>query len=424
MQISVIKGLMKVIFIYLVMVFLFTMSMIVVCFIPRYLVSDNIEASGIILEEEGYFPNYTNCELFKFDNFTDILMLNGMYVEDSDKPIASAMLNTVLLNKKIYNLPAIPDNSFFNDKKETYNQYMYGRYWHGYEVIQKPLFLLLTIRGIRVANYLVLGLLLGMVSYLLYQKVNSAVSISFLISVLMVGGILIPRSLQYSSMFYVSLIFMALVLYFKRLTSNLTNTINTFFVIGGITVFIDYLTTPQLTLCLPLICCLMVYTKNNPCSYVMAAMTSWMAGYVSLWVSKWIIGYGLLNVNLIADALTHAEERVSVVYDGASWTFKYMLISLWSYLGSIEYQIVFCLIILLLMTFLIYSLYNIQLRHRIIANKWLLLIFLFVPVWFIILRNHTIEHFYFTWRALLVQIWIILIIISKSVSFHFKHNEE
>lgn len=402
------------------MVVLFTMSMISVCLIPRSMVADNIESSGKILKEEGYFPNYTDYELFKYDNFTDILMLNGMYIEDRDKSIASALLNPVYINKKMYSLPAIPDKEIFNDKEENYLPYMYGRYWHGYEIIQKPLFMLFTIRGIRLVNYFFLIFLLGTVTFLLYKKVNCTVSISFLISFFMVGGILIPRSLQFSSMFYVSFISMILVLYFIKLTSNLSIIAYTFFIIGGITVFIDYLTTPQLTLCLPLICCQMTHSKKNPCSYVIIAMVSWIAGYISLWASKWMIAYNVLKENLLADAIIHIEERMSVIYGGASWTFKYILVLLWNYLGSLVYKITFCLIMFLLVSILVYSLNNRQLRNRLLAYKWLLLIFLFVPIWFIVLRNHTIEHFYFTWRALLIPIWIILIFISKLVNFYFK----
>lgn len=392
---------------YLSMVLAFTLIMIGVASIPQSAVEENVKASGTTFEQEGVYPG--SPRMFMYDNYTDVLMLNGIYSEETGHPVWFGMMNYVWLDSSYRFLPGTLRKLTEPEEAKTLHSHNYGRYWHGYEMFLKPALCILDIQGIRLLNYALLFALLVWVIYLLYDRCGWAASLSLLACLLAMNFVMIPRSLQYSSMFYISFVSMIVVLLKPKLTGTLGNTGLTFFIIGGITVFIDYLTTPQLSLGLPLLAALLAYPKPRAYRYVVTASATWILGYASLWISKWIVGTCLTRQDFFAIALKHVEERASIDYDGVSWTLGTLASQCWSGLSEMGIAWLPVVIVLLIVSLLTYSLVAPQQRQRWEDLGWMWIVWLIVPVWYLVLRNHTIEHFFFTWRALLLPAWTFIL---------------
>ena len=196
------------------------------------------------------------------------------------------------------------------------NKESYGRYWHGYQVTLKPLMTIMDYSAIRILNYILFSLLIVVCSWLIYRKIGKAACGLFVLSLALINFPIVPLSLQFSTCFYLSFLSMIAVMVFPRLVEKDDNLYCTFFIIGGITSFMDFLTTPQLTLGLPMIVCLLMSNRKDKWKYVIYISIAWALGYGLIWASKWLVGYLLTGTNILADAMESAKLRTSDVYKG------------------------------------------------------------------------------------------------------------
>lgn len=195
------------------------------------------------------------------------------------------------------------------------------------------------------------------------------------------------------------------------LTKSNSNIFCSFFVIGGITSYLDFLTTPQLTLGLPLIVFMLTKRPKNTWKIVIAVSIAWALGYGLLWASKWMVGYLLTGNNIIADAMQSAELRTSNQYKGVEMTIPNILNFIWiSIKNNGLLSLFYAGIIGILLCLGIY-LKILKSKRTFKEYSWLLLIALIVPIWFLVLRNHSIQHGWFTWRAGLLSLFSLLLFI-------------
>ena len=78
---------------------------------------------------------------------------------------------------------------------------------------------------------------------------------------------------------------------------------NFFFIIGGLTSFFDFLTTPVLSLGLPLSLHLLLNREGEKWRKVVKMGIIWLAGYASIWLSKWILVSLFTEHNMLLEAL-------------------------------------------------------------------------------------------------------------------------
>ena len=203
------------------------------------------------------------------------------------------------------------------------------------------------------------------------------------------------------------------------LTKSDANILGTFFIIGGITSYLDFLTTPQLTLGLPLIVYMLTKHPKDTWKIVIAISIAWALGYGLLWASKWMIGYLLTGNNILADAMQSAELRTSNQYKGMEMTIPNILNFIWINIKAKGLlPLLYAGIIGILLCLGIY-LKILKSKHTFKEYSWLLLIALIVPIWFLVLRNHSIQHGWFTWRAGLLSLFSLLLFIYY-IMFLFK----
>jgi len=374
--------------------------------IPSVKISTNINKSIATLKDEGVYPNILNFKLFQLDNYTDALMLNIAASVNEENPLHAAMLNywhTSGNNRKIID----DTQAVINNQSSGLEKQSYGRYWQGYLIFLRPALTIMNYNHIRILNYLVLGSLLLLVLYQINIKIGSQIMVFFLLTMILVSFPIVPLSMQFSTVFYISFISILFILNNKTYLQDWSNFILLFFIIGACTSFFDFLTTPLLTLGLPLTILILIDNNaTNKYLSIISASVIWGLGYGITWASKWIIGELITGINILEIAMESVAVRTSYAYSGMEMTipqifsFSFSMLRkfnlLWPFVGLITG-------VILLYLFLVKD------GKHFINHAYLLLIASMVPFWFLVLRNHSIQHGWFTWRALAVTMFAGLI---------------
>lgn len=407
----------KIIVAYVAMVMTFTVLMIGVSCIPRSAVSRNVVSSMKVMEDEGLYRKIMNFKLFQLDNFTDTYMMNLVVSADSRHPVEAAMMNYNYKSSNFldlaYNTEKVAQGQSFSGGVKN----SYARYWHGYQVVLKPLLVIIDYSVIRVVNYIAMTVLLCGVAVLMWKRIGRKACVLFLVSLLLINFPIVPLSLQFSTCFYISFIAMLLVMMGRNILKDGSNLFTLFFCIGGVTAFMDFLTTPQLTLGLPLICYMLMSEREGKWKQVIYVSCVWTLGYGLLWASKWGIGHLLTGNDILTAAKEAAELRASDIYKGMHMTVPGIVGFIWNAIKA--KHLVGVLVAALLFVFVMTVVYvkAVDGKKKAKDYAYLLIIMLMVPVWFFVLRNHSIQHGWFTWRAGLLSLYSLLLFVGYTSSW-------
>lgn len=351
--------------------------------IPADIIRDNAVNSQKILSKEGNYPS--GYFLFQRDNFTD-----GLMISMSTMPTEGNSFRTSLLNPRY-----LPENTEESDLKNISQEddvspdRFYARYWHGYQLPLRLALIVGDIYVIRIINYVLLTLLLALAFYLIVKRKGKTVAIIFLISMIVIGFPIIPLCMQFSSNVYITLAAVIIILWFKEYFDKTERLICAFFIIGGTTAFVDLLTAPLMTLCIPLGVILYCYHDNNNTGIRSAILCtgSWGAGYGFIWASKWILSTLVTGINIIGDAATNAATRTNgeIAWRGTFETYieTYFLPT----------------IVVLYLIFLGICLFRAGTISKMKRNSYLLILALYPPIWVTVLHNHSVIHYWFVWRS-------------------------
>lgn len=150
-------------------------------------------------------------------------------------------------------------------------------------------------------NTIILYLITLYTVFLVYKKLGLAVSVLFAYSLLMIDIIVIPHSIQFSSVFYIMFLSLIFIFNISENKSFSKTLIYIFFIIGCFTSFFDLLTSPLLTLGIPLTFVILLLHKKNSNlirnDYIILMENSiiWGIGYGITWSTKWFIATYILK---------------------------------------------------------------------------------------------------------------------------------
>lgn len=416
------KTIRSIVIAYVCMLVLFTVGMIVVFAIPTPSLTRQVARSAKAIEEEGIFWQPLGVYLLQTDNMTDCMMLNFNAYADSSRPVEAAMLNYYGYDydgPQRYKTLARDTWRLAEEGREAMpNRFCYARYWHGYQVVLRPLLLLFDYTFLRWFNYGAMSLLFGLVLWLMWRRMGQGATLLFMVSLLAVVFPLVPLTMQCSTCFYLALSGMLLPLWRPQAFQKTSVLSLYFFVLGGVTAFMDLLTTPQLTLGFPLIVCLMLQREGKRNRQVISLSVSWLSGYALLWASKWVVAYILTGYSVFGNAIGSAMVRLSdtIVYGGQEMKMMDLVhIMLARINGYVPLPVLFLLLGLLVLFLAYYIYYNMCARKEALHRYgWLLLVAAIVPVWFIVLKNHSFQHIFFTWRAWCLTLYACLLYVHAS----------
>lgn len=387
--------------------------------IPRSAIRENVLESAQYLSEHALFETLTDgIEGSKVDHYADSILLAIAYQYDADKPLESVMSSsyyyTEYQNENQNLLDAVTQELPANQE--------YLRYWHGSNVIVRPLLMFFNIEEIYLLNGIVLLSLSVLLVALLLKNHAVAPAIGITAGLLLTSSWVVPFSLEYTWTYLLMLLFA--IGGFRLASKERWQFLGSFFLLNGmLTSYMDFLTTEILTLFIPLLLILWTDHRKNPqrpwkCFYAAAgkAVFAWCCGYIGMWVMKWLLASVILGSNAMPYVWGHVEERL-----GGTAFFPYLLQILDRNVGCLfplEYGLPGVLATLGLLLGCAYVLYVYHKPQSCKKFIWLYLGICAIPyIRYLVLQNHSYLHFFFTYRAQMVTILGIALLMEETVEW-------
>lgn len=379
-----------------------TLLMIAVYAIPADAVQKNVQASMDTLTSEGLryavIPGYSSSRL---DNFTDAIMLGNMVIAPSPSIVENAMTNSRFPGGQ----PIAALDSYLKGDESTGFE-AYSRYWHGYLVILKPLFLFINYNSVRVLNMTAQLALVLSIAALFGRRNLSRYVLPLFAAYMSLCPIALMCSLQYSSVFYIAFLAMLCMLLLHERLSRMGYGL--FFLLTGIlTSFFDFLTYPVITVGLPLaLFCVLTQRNQEPVrlSTLIRLGAAWAFGYLGMWGGKWLMASLLTGHNSFEEAVS------SILYRSGAHTDEGEPISIFAGLACNLQQLfnpLFTLIFLGVIALCVLLLLRRGLRLPPRCALPYLLIALLPAAWLICTCNHAVSHTFYTYRSLSVAVFAI-----------------
>jgi hypothetical protein len=306
---EVIRRTVRAVGIFMAMLVVFVAMMTAVFALPQETIIVNAGDSLPRLRSETFYHAPVLDEgPYKLDNYTDALMIDTAIADPGDGPFVAAIAarngGSSAQGGPIEALAAsaagrrIPGGG-------------YAYYWHGYQVVLRPALVFFEYEDIRYLNVMLLGaLLLGGTLYVRHCA-GTLIASTFAISLLAVGIYVVPLSLQFSGVVYLTIAAVIAVVALQARGTLRAWEIELFLVVGMVTAFVDLRTAPLLTLGLPLAVLLAVRARiAEPDAGTVRSLWTcmrlsavWGAGYGGAWAAKWLIAAPVLGVGVARRAL-------------------------------------------------------------------------------------------------------------------------
>lgn len=323
----------------------------------------------------------------------------------------------------------------------------YARYWHGYLILLKPLLLIfnyMELRYLMIAVEITLFLLDGV---LLFQKYGMQYVFAFLTFYLFLNPLVVASSLNYSTDIILAFGGTTVVMVgFHFWQKHAYAICLLFMALGMVTSYMDLLTAPCLTLCIPLITFLTgqwIYYDEIDCadmrqcghkdgvfiyiSSLIGGIVGWAFGYIGMWAGKLVIGSCIVGRNLWTEAVATAKWRMSNFSDNIVLTTKQVIDSNISEI-SIVFWFLFVAIIFLVILSGSFSTHSIH-RYGVKIDMmyvFSMILMIMVPfLWYNVAKNHSYQHCWFTYRELGITIYaiVLLAIYIGNYRKRYKHDD-
>lgn len=292
------------------------------------------------------------------------------------------------------------------------NSITYARYWHGYLIFLKPLFLIMELDGIYIINTIVLSVLCLAVLYLMYKRL-AIYSIAYVVALLCMHPENIVVSFQLSSIFYALNITLLLLLMKKDWTKE--QVLYIFLLDGILVAFFDFLTYPYVAVAIPLLVYYLLHKQEEVKMDFLTMLIqgiSFIFGYAGMWAMKWIYATLFTSENVIADAINSVLHRTGVTDSNAdvmsSGVGESLYRNIYTFFDDGNIMVLVVAVIVAFIALLIN-------RKKITINKQtavfcgLMVISPFA--WLIVLSNHCSLHPHLEWRTLCIVVFALAVFV-------------
>lgn len=400
-----------------------------------YIPLDNIKKNVLASEEELYHlsdgDKYDTEEYSEmYDTKTNIIMLQEVVSPPLYSPFEDALLSPTS-NYAI---------NFFGDwvsmlmdhaQKDSYEDgdlATYPRYWHGYIIFLKPLFVFLNLKQIYMINTFIQILLVLVVLYLFIKKLKPYVP-AYLLTIGTLNPMIIAKSFQLSSIYYAMLLTILCILIFSDAKDKKKIFLYTFVLDGIFVAFFDFLTYPLVAFGVPVVVVMLLSNqslKNNIIDLIKNGF-AFLWGYAGMWVSKWIWASIFTNENVIMDGILSVLHRIGSgeesVSDSVFATEINPVVSIVknaeSYFSDNTIGMIIAFIIFIgIIAFK--KKIKINFKQSINTVIPIALVSLLSIAWFIVLNNHCTLHPHLEYREWAVMIFALAVIICH---FTISENE-
>lgn len=364
--------------------------------LPDRPVRRSIERSVAMGDIDRDYPRaIVNKEMCRMDNCTDALILNQVWCMRTEAPMQAIML-LPSRGGETRNVEALDGVVAGVDLPVQH----YPRYWHGNTFLARWLMLCLgRYANVRLALYYTSSLLILLLLALLLRHGATRMALSLSIAFLLLKGYVLQFSIQFYPVLVLAVVGAILMIVHRK---SFGRCLTVLFVVGSLTAYFDLLTTPLLTLGVPLL----VLLSCNELPYrdggvpksvksIVAAAAIWLVGYAATWAAKWLLATCLTPVNVFADAFSTGLYRISG---------EVPQLGDYSIAGVIVDNLRKCplpVMVLVLVPLVVAMPFAFR-KQRIATAVTYLLVSLMPFVWYCVLANHSYVHCWFTYRALMI----------------------
>lgn len=372
------------------------------------------ESINILTEEQEYhkvIPGYNSTQL---DNFTDSWML-GNAVYNSDLPLWKKALTCTSAD-----YGDGPLNGLVRYLKERGvgigkdKEIEYTRYWHGYLILLKPLLLFFNYADLRVLNMILDILLMFLIFNTLKDMGFRREAWGYVVAVLFILPVVIPLSIQFSVMFYLTNIAVWILLKKYDWIVENNKMLLYFQIIGMAASYFDFLTYPIASLGVPMVCLFLLDADGTlwlKIRKIICLSMSWGFGYSAMWAGKWVLSTVTLGDNVITNALSQISLRASHIQDGE----KITTIDTW--IRNLEFFFKKPYLILIVICFIIAVIGIFRNRKSILyvaADVFPFMLIGAMPfAWYAFAGQHSYEHHWFTFRGLMTSVFACTCICAR-----------
>jgi len=313
---------------------------------------------------------------------------------------------------------ALIEDSSLNPMEAAMSINNYARYWHGYQVFVRPMLAVGTYENMVYVSVLLFFLLMIYCYIKLRDRLGTPVALAFFFTLYAVRIIATSLCLNNSGCFLVA---MALILAVLRLSNTEHEKwLYPLFLLAGMEVtYIDVLTAPMVSLCLPLTVHLLILLKEGRTSLrenltdTIALPVFWAVGWGLFWACKWIIGSLVLGRNLITDAVEQAGIRIAGEAAYATSPLGAIIANVAIIFPDDRLTQMIVLLIVLALALLV-LLYHKKWKD-LVQGLPLVIVAISPFLWMIVLSNHSQIHAPFVFRILSVSIFAALCLVIYAV---------
>lgn len=340
----------------------------------------------------------------RLDNWTDSIMISEAVWNDPEDSLVEKVMLNPFFGVAYQETPVKALQAYLNGVDEIWvNKSAYPRYWHGYLVILKPLLMLFNIQEIRMINMMVQLTLAAVVMILIDKRLGWKWLLPFGISYIVLNPVSLIMSFQYSDIYYITVIFL-IVLLRKKEKPSMTWLCCYFMAVGMETCCFDFLTYPVVSMGMPLGLYILLYHDSAKETVLKMILFSflWCIGYAGFFVLKWALAFFLTGENVLADGAGEVALRFSgTIGSGHVETTPWNAVKY--NLANVATKPTY----LMIAVFIVFYLVRLFVKHDgFVFSKDIVLPLLFLSlyafIWYVTIRNHSIIHASMTYRNLAV----------------------
>ena len=382
---------------FFILIAVFFVSMTLVYCIPTSWIQGNVEKSIEVLEGEGEYPMYF---FYRHSAIIDI---------HTDKLMYESL---------------IQNRDYYNPIQAAMSINQYPRYWHGYQVLLRPLTVVFQVQELRYLGMLTFHLLFFWSAWLMAKETKPLYAMFYVLTVASGYVVFLPVCFQFLTTFLV--LFVSLIVLLRRYDKNkplpAAKWMLYFFVVGMVENFFDFLTYPILTLGIPLVLLLWLRVRDEQADFrgnfwfMFKASLSWFFGYALTWISKWLLSAAILGVRYFWRTMSVVQYRLEGSEEEPLDRIGTIQRNLKAWLnvqdgGVISWSKIALLILIVAVVLIIWR----KLKDWKAVGAYLPILFVaaYPYIWYLVMSNHSQIHYWYTYRAQLVALFAGLVFLAS-----------
>ncbi len=381
---------------FFILIAAFFVSMTLVYCIPTSWIQGNVEKSIEVLEGEGEYPMYF---FYRHSAIIDI---------HTDKLMYESL---------------IQNRDYYNPIQAAMSINQYPRYWHGYQVLLRPLTVVFQVQELRYLGMLTFHLLFFWSAWLMAKKTKPLYAMFYVLTVASGYVVFLPVCFQFLTTFLV--LFVSLIVLLRRYDKNkplpAVKWMLYFFVVGMVENFFDFLTYPILTLGIPLVLLLWLRVRDEQADFrsnfwfMFKASLTWFFGYALTWISKWLLSAAILGVRYFWRTMSVVQYRLEGSEEEPLDRIGTIQRNLKAWLnvqdgGVISWSKIALLILIVAVVLIIWR----KLKDWKTVGAYLPILFVaaYPYIWYLVMSNHSQIHYWYTYRAQLAALFAGLVFLA------------